>query len=323
MSSAPIAFLELKRSPPIGRSYLRALLGVSKPRTADSLPPLAVSRCGVRIDPGAVARFRALFELVPDGPVPASFAHLLAWPLQIYLLTHPGFPLRVLGTVHLRNSIVQARALRPNESLDVRVHVASLRSVPRGVEYQLHTEICDARGRAVWREASTYLAPGGSARVASVAPVSGPASAALAVPTPADRSTYPSAWFEDAAGAGREFGWHFDLPAATGRRYAGLSGDWNPIHITAATARLFGFRAAIAHGMWTCAKVLALIEARLPDPALTLDVHFRRPIFLPGRACLRLQAAPDGCWHWLVQDRRGATTHAQGTHDFPGRALAE
>ena len=67
-----------------------------------------------------------------------------------------------------------------------------------------------------------------------------------------------------------------------GRRYAAVSGDRNPIHMHALTAKPLGFPAAIAHGMWTKARCLAALEPRLPD-SFTAEVAFRRPILLPGR----------------------------------------
>jgi acyl dehydratase len=71
------------------------------------------------------------------------------------------------------------------------------------------------------------------------------------------------------------------LPGDLGRRYARVSGDLNPIHLTSWTARPLGFPRAIAHGMWTAAAVLGALEGRLPE-ALTYTVQFRRPIPLPS-----------------------------------------
>ena len=48
----------------------------------------------------------------------------------------------------------------------------------------------------------------------------------------------------------------------------------------------FGFRRAIAHGMWTKARVLATLEPVLP-PAYTVDVTFRAPVYLPSTVRLR------------------------------------
>ena len=66
-----------------------------------------------------------------------------------------------------------------------------------------------------------------------------------------------------------------------GRRYAAVSGDHNPIHLYALTAKAFGFPRQIAHGMWSKARCLAALEGRLPD-AVTVEVAFKKPILLPG-----------------------------------------
>ncbi len=73
----------------------------------------------------------------------------------------------------------------------------------------------------------------------------------------------------------------WQLPAGLGRRYAAVSGDRNPIHLYDATARPFGFRRHIAHGMWLVARCLAQLEAGLPD-TYRCEVAFRHPVELPG-----------------------------------------
>ena len=72
------------------------------------------------------------------------------------------------------------------------------------------------------------------------------------------------------------------MPGDIGRRYGAVSGDRNPIHLHPLSARLFGFKQAIAHGMWTKARCLAALEGRLPE-AVTVDVRFKKPLFIPGR----------------------------------------
>ena len=49
-------------------------------------------------------------------------------------------------------------------------------------------------------------------------------------------------------------------PADIGRQYAKVSGDYNPIHLSAVSAKLFGFPTAIAHGLWNKARTLAALE---------------------------------------------------------------
>jgi acyl dehydratase len=39
------------------------------------------------------------------------------------------------------------------------------------------------------------------------------------------------------------------LPAGLSRQYARVSGDYNPIHLSSLSAKVFGFRSVVAHGM--------------------------------------------------------------------------
>ena len=68
------------------------------------------------------------------------------------------------------------------------------------------------------------------------------------------------------------------------RRYARVSGDYNPIHLSQVTAKLFGFKRAIAHGMWTAARVISDLQASRQLSGQEIDIQFKRPLFLPGKA---------------------------------------
>ena len=72
------------------------------------------------------------------------------------------------------------------------------------------------------------------------------------------------------------------VSADIGRRYARVSGDYNPIHLADMTAKLFGFKQAIAHGMWSKARCLAALEEQLPETGYSVAVNFHRPLFLPS-----------------------------------------
>ncbi|HEU5143165.1 MAG TPA: MaoC/PaaZ C-terminal domain-containing protein, partial [Solirubrobacterales bacterium] len=95
-----------------------------------------------------------------------------------------------------------------------------------------------------------------------------------------------------------------------GRRYASVSGDRNPIHMHSLTAKPLGFKAAIAHGMWTKARCLAAIENLLPD-AFEAEVSFRKPIFLPARVDL-LTAQHGEEVDFAVRDSKRQTPHLDG-----------
>jgi acyl dehydratase len=83
------------------------------------------------------------------------------------------------------------------------------------------------------------------------------------------------------------------LGGDVGRRYAAVSGDHNPIHLYPLTAKAFGFRRQIAHGMWSLARCVAALENRLPD-AVTVHAAFRKPILLPSTVAFGQDPVNDG-----------------------------
>src|SRR5207244_7845929 len=103
------------------------------------------------------------------------------------------------------------------------------------------------------------------------------------------------------------------VPRNVGRRYAAVSGDVNPIHLNPLAARLFGFRRAIAHGMWLKAHCLAALEGRLPD-ALTASVEFKLPLLLPSTVAFNGRPADTG-WAIAVSHAPSGRPHLAGTLD--------
>ena len=97
------------------------------------------------------------------------------------------------------------------------------------------------------------------------------------------------------------------MPADIGRRYGAVSGDRNPIHLHDLTAKPFGFPRAIAHGMWTKARALAALGARVPD-AFTTEVRFAKPLLLPGKVAFATEGE-----RFAVRDERKGTPHLHGT----------
>jgi hypothetical protein len=89
-----------------------------------------------------------------------------------------------------------------------------------------------------------------------------------------------------------------------------VSGDRNPIHLHALTAKPLGFPTAIAHGMWTKARCLAALEQQLPA-AFTVDVRFRAPIRLPGRVAFA-SAGEGPAIRFEVRDPSRESSHLEG-----------
>jgi acyl dehydratase len=102
----------------------------------------------------------------------------------------------------------------------------------------------------------------------------------------------------------------WQLGGDLGRRYAAVSGDRNPIHMHSLAAKPLGFPAAIAHGMWTKARCLAVLESRLSD-TFAVEVRFRRPILLPGGVEFGSRVEGEGI-EFAVRDAKKRTPHLDG-----------
>jgi len=225
------------------------------------IPDLALRLTGVKVDGKRVADYDEVCGFALRDVLPATYPHMLAFPLQLSLMTDPGFPFGAIGLVHISNRITQHRSIRASERLQVDVWATPVEDHPRGKQFSLRSEV-RVGDELVWEEVSTNLKRGPSNDSGST---SGSGSRDL-----------PSAKDLPATAT-------WNLPGDLGRRYASVSGDYNPIHIHPLSARLFGFPSAIAHGMWTQARCLAALDPGLPD-AFTVQVAFKRPILLPGKA---------------------------------------
>jgi acyl dehydratase len=69
-------------------------------------------------------------------------------------------------------------------------------------------------------------------------------------------------------------------------RYAGASGDFNPIHWSDRVAEEAGLAGVIAHGMLTMALANRLVTTWAGDPGAVVDcaVRFTRPVVVPDDA---------------------------------------
>ena len=105
---------------------------------------------------------------------------------------------------------------------------------------------------------------------------------------------------------------HWTAEHDIGRSYAKVSGDYNPIHLSAWSTRLFGFPQAIAHGLWSEARTLAALQEHLPTANLEITVRFIKPVLLPSP--LRLLASRRG--------QRRTATAGQGRVAAHARRLA-
>ena len=230
-----------------------------------------------------VAAYDAVCGFPVKDTVPLTYPHLLGFPLHLRVMTDPAFPFPAMGAVHLTNTITAHRAITVGETVEVTVRPENLRPHAKGRTVDFVTEVT-AEGELVWEGRSTYLRRGKGAAT--------------------DAATAPP--YEDVPTSGLTWPLEGDL----GRRYAAVSGDRNPIHLYALTTKALGFKRQIAHGMWSKARCVAALENRLPD-AVTVEVAFRKPIFLPGKVAFGSRQSDEG-FAFVLRDPRSGAPHLQG-----------
>jgi acyl dehydratase len=277
--------------PHLGRLYARALtagLRRHHDRQSEIAPPQPVRR-EVTVDIGKLAAYNRVCGFRLGATLPPTYPHVLAFPQQLALMTDPTFPFSTAGLVHIRNAATVHRRLPLDRPLALTVSVGPVTAHSRGAQVELITEVCQD-DEVAWTSTSTYLSRSAAA----------PGDKAVTRASPSDGATPPV--FTAAM-------WR--VPADIGRRYAKVSGDFNPIHLHPLTARLFGFPRAIAHGMWVKAHALAALEGRLPE-SYCVDVTFRKPLTIPGT--VRFNAVPtDAGWDLSVWPGSGERAHLLGT----------
>ncbi|WP_200300701.1 MaoC family dehydratase [Streptomyces adelaidensis] len=76
----------------------------------------------------------------------------------------------------------------------------------------------------------------------------------------------------------------FDATRATLVRYAGASGDFNPIHWNEKFAKEVGLPDVIAHGMFTMAEAIRVVTDWTGDPGSVVEygVRFTKPVVVPN-----------------------------------------
>src|SRR4051812_2185915 len=187
-------------------AYARVLLG-KKPYISaanTSIRPIELNVRKVVISAKHLQQYREICGVRDPSGIPPAYLHVLAMPLHMQLFIARDFPVKVLGLIHLRNTIRVLGAIDTRAPLTLRVFFDTARFTEIGQEYDF-TTIYHQNGIAVWEEVSTMFARG------NAPPKDGAKRGGI------ERSAHP------ATGTSTEA---LEIAENTGWRYAKVSGDF-------------------------------------------------------------------------------------------------
>ncbi|MCT7291279.1 MULTISPECIES: MaoC/PaaZ C-terminal domain-containing protein [unclassified Rhodococcus (in: high G+C Gram-positive bacteria)] len=283
-----MARIELPSLPSTFDIYSRAVLGALPVvgASGDSLPEDVLVLRSLKVDPDDLAEYTKVCGLRFGDSLPLTYPFILTFPLVMKLMVSKGFPFAAVGSVHAENVIEQFRPISVTEPLDIAVHAENMREHRKGLLVDLVSEVNVGR-ELVWRQTSTFLHQQRTS-------LSGQPK-----PEPKEEEIPP-------------------VPTSTLRvdqkvidRYAAVSGDRNPIHVSTLGAKAFGFPKTIAHGMWSAAATLSAVEGRIPGK-VTYAVRFGKPVLLPSSLSLYAQHVADG-WDLALRHPKKQYPHLTAT----------
>jgi hypothetical protein len=257
---------------------LRVLSKRPRPVAADVPGPLRSEFVLAGVDPAHVARYAAALGFAP-GAVPLTWWYLPVQRAHMATLLSDAFPYRLAGIVHVENELAAHAEAAPGAPIHIATRIDILPPTRSGAVYctleTVGSSNGEPNGEPIFTCTSKYLAVRGQG--AGKARRERSAVKRSAVKPPAQPGVPIDSW---------------TLDASSGRAYARLSGDWNPIHLTRWSARLMGLPAPIIHGMQSLAKTCAALEYAAGRRVARISVRFTAPIPLGSTAELTTGSEP-------------------------------
>jgi len=195
--------------------------------------------------------------------------------MHMQMLTHKVFPFGLLGAVHLKNTITQHKPIAIGDKMDIHAQMGGFRLTAKGVEFDFTTQV-KISDKVVWEELSIYFMAGKFGGKEK----------------PSTESSFELTSLENMSDV---VSWA--VPKNRGKKYASISGDYNPIHTSKYLAKLFGFKRDIAHGFGILAQAVNQSElankTQIAKSKCQVDVIFKGPLYLESDASLKQDATAE------------------------------
>ena len=233
----------------------------------------------IKIDKGNVKKYNEFFSI--NDSLPLTYLYLLAFPSQLALMTSKTFPISVMGLVHLGNTL-EFKA-KMDLSKPVRMETSAL--IPTKDEGSLFPIL-----GVKFFQGDTLVATCSSNYIAKRKRKTEKKAEEEMMPEPEKRTAVYTE--------------NLKFTPAIAFKYARISGDFNPIHISSFLAKNFGFKSSIAHGWCSASRVFSIIEKHKKKELKYITVNWKTPILLPGDVKLELYDNADGSTAFKVTNKK-------------------
>ncbi len=280
--------VELNRLPSLFNLYRKIFFSRKPGWDNQSLPQIQVSLSQTQLNESQVQKYAKVCGFDFDGTnIPATYLYVIMFRLHAEIFTQDMVTFPLLGMIHLRNSIKQYRQVKVNELIDCDCQLIESEITDSGLEFTLRSQ-AHIDGQLVWESFSTYLY-----RIEGGKRVRPPRGSKMD--------------FSDAK--------TLEIEADCGLKYARASGDYNLIHLHPFLAKRFGFDKVLAHGMWSKAHCLSLIEKQIEKPTFIINVEFKLPLFMPSTVTFNAVSSENDI-QFELRDKKGKRPHLTGSVEY-------
>ncbi|MEM8890610.1 MAG: MaoC/PaaZ C-terminal domain-containing protein [Bacteroidota bacterium] len=257
-----------KQLPSLSRMLLPTIFSMGRGvKIAESGIKLQRSFSEVRLDATAMQAFADFLD--SENKAPLSYLYCLAQRAQIAVMLEKEFSIALPGMVHLENVLEEIAPWSAEKAFEIEVNIQ--------VEYKSEGHLIPRCKVDFYQDAQ---------KVVSCSSVY---MARRKSKNPGKKREKQSPVFPEAILSQK-----WKVAGNTGRGYAKVSGDSNPIHTHAFFAKLMGFKRPIAHGWYSVAKAVIEAETHLQKPIRYIEVAFKSPVFLPSQQDFALFEAEKG-----------------------------
>lgn len=261
----------------------------------------SLPRCSLRIDDfkldaKQVKRYQKQFNFDMRHGLPAPFIYLATQSMQLYLLTRHRFPLSPAGLVHLGIEFKQSCSLPLDWKGVVEMSITNQQHTKKGLIFDIETRLLSAVHH--FDNKADRDSSNNPSNNVDLIMTNRYLAKAIKV-----QSQFDIPNMVNRAEPGRALPLrqrNISVENGSGRRYARLSGDYNPIHLYRWSSRLFGFKQPIIHGLFLVSEAYAELEKLVAGFVPESAFQFKSPLYLPGSASMSIDKTDDASYSVII-----------------------